>query len=109
MLFWALKDLGLKPTVTITHAVGYLPEGTEDAVIAWKLIYASHYFNGALSTTTYAKDRDASYLVQLDRLRADSLGGMFGGVKRARMTSAMKEALEEFRLETRKTLQAAAK
>ncbi len=109
VLFWALKDFGLKPTVTITHAVGYRPEGTEDAVIAWKLVYASHYFNGALSITTYAKDGDASYLVQLDRLRADSLGGMFGRVKRARMASAMKDDLEKFLQGTRKNLQTAAK
>ena len=42
VLFWTLKDFGLKPTVMITHAVGYVPEGTEDAVVAWKQVYASH-------------------------------------------------------------------
>ena len=104
-----LKDFGLKPTVMITHAVGYRPEDTGDAVIAWKQIYASHYFNGGLSITTYAKDGDASYLVQLDRVRADSLGGMFGGVKRSKMAGAMKDDLHKFLQETRKSLQAAAK
>jgi hypothetical protein len=109
VFFWTLKDFGLKPTVTITHAVGYMPEGTEDAVVAWKQVYASHYFNGGLSITTYAKDGDASYLVQLDRVRADSLGGMFGGVKRGKMAGAMKNDLEKFLRATRKSLQAAAR
>ena len=109
VLYWALKDFGLKPTVTITHVVGYTPEGTEDAVIAWKQVYASHYFNGGLSITTYAKDQDTSYLVQLDRVRADSLGGMFGGVKQGKMAGAMKDDLKKFLQESRKSMQAAAK
>jgi len=96
ILFSALRDFGLKPTVTITHAVGYQPEGTEDAVVAWKLVYASHYFNGGLNVTTYAKDGDTSYLVQLVRKRADSLGGMFGGVKRGKMASAIEDSLVKF-------------
>lgn len=109
VLFWTLKDFGLKPTVAITHVVGYVPEGTEDAVVAWKQVYASHYFNGGLSITTYAKDGDASYLLQLDRVRADSLGGMFGGVKQGKMAGAMKDDLDKFLRETRTSLQAAAK
>ena len=109
VLFWTLKDFGLKPTVTITHAVGYLPEGTEDAVVAWKQVYASRYFNGGLSITTYAKDGSAAYLVQLDRVRADSLGGTFGGVKRGKMAGAMKDDLGKFLRETRTSLHAAAR
>jgi hypothetical protein len=108
VLFWTLKDFGLKPTVTITHAVGYLPEGTEDAMVAWKQVYASHYFNGGLSITAYAKDGEASYLVQLDRVRADSLGGMFGDVKQSKMASAMENDLSKFLRETRASLRAAA-
>jgi hypothetical protein len=109
VLFWALKDFGLKPTITITHAVGYQPEGTEDAVVAWKEIYASHYFNGSLSITTYAKDGDVSYLFQLLRVRADSPGGMFGGVKRGKMAGAMKDDLVKFLEGARNNLEEAAK
>lgn len=108
VLYWALKDFGLKPTITITQVVGYTPEGTEDAVIAWKQLYASHYFNGGLAITTYAKEGDISYLIQLDRVRADSLGGMFGGVKQNKMAGAMKSDLERFLRTTRKSLRAAA-
>jgi hypothetical protein len=109
VLFWTHKDFGLKPTVALTHAVGYAPPGTEDAVVAWKQLYASHYFNGGLSITTYAKDGPASYLVQLDRVRADSLGGAFGGVKRSKMAGAMEGDLRKFLEGTKKALQARAK
>ncbi|HXY42422.1 MAG TPA: hypothetical protein VEQ10_22290, partial [Vicinamibacteria bacterium] len=96
LFFWALADFGLKPTVTMTHVVAYAPAGSEDAVIASKQLYASHYFNGGLALTTYAKDATGTYLVQSDRVRADSLGGMFGGVKRSKMGGAMEEAVRKF-------------
>jgi hypothetical protein len=96
VLYWAKNDFGLKPTVIVMHAVGYVPPGTQDAVVAWKQLYASHYFNASLGVTTYATDGNASYLLQLDRLRADSLGGAFGGVKRSKMSGAMDGALKKF-------------
>jgi len=77
-------------------------------MVAWKQVYASHYFNGGLSITTYAKEGEASYLVQLDRVRADSLGGMFGDVKQSKMASAMENDLGKFLRETRASLRAAA-
>lgn len=109
VFFWALDDFGLKPTLTVTQAVGYAPQGTEDVVVAWKQLYASHYFNGGLSTTTYAKEGDASYVVQFDLVRADGLGGAFGGVKRSRMASSMEGALKKFLQETKTKLQGAAR
>ncbi len=105
VFFWALDDFGLKPTLTITQAVGYVPQGTEDVVVAWKQLYASHYFNGGLSTTTYAKEGEASYVVQFDRVRADGLGGAFGGIKRSKMASGMEGALKKFLQETKTKLQ----
>ncbi|HUL76517.1 MAG TPA: hypothetical protein VL691_04565, partial [Vicinamibacteria bacterium] len=75
LFYWSLNDFSLKPTITVTHVVRYTPPGTGDAVIAWKQLYASHYFNGGLAITTYAKDPSATYLLHLDRVRADSLGG----------------------------------
>jgi len=105
VFFWALEEFGLKPTLTVTQAVVYVPPGSEDVVVAWKQLYASHYFNGGLSTTTYAKEGDASYVVQVDGVRADGLGGAFGGVKRGKMASGMEGALKRFLLETKTKLQ----
>jgi hypothetical protein len=108
VFFWALEEFGLKPTLTVTQAVTYVPPGTEDVVVAWKQLYASHYFNGGLSTTTYAKEAEASYVVQLDCVRADGLGGAFGGVKRGKMASGMEGALKRYLQETKTKLQGAA-
>lgn len=105
--YWALDDFGVKPTLTITQAVSYAPQGTEDVVVAWKQIYASHFFNGGLSVTTYENDGDAAYVVQLDRVRADGLGGAFGKIKRSRMAGAMESELKEFLRDTRARLHAA--
>ncbi len=103
VFYWALADFGVKPTVTMTHVVAYAPQGSEDAVIAAKQLYASHYFNGGLALTTFAKDPTGSYLVQVDRVRADSLGGAFGGVKRGKMGGAMEGAVRKV-LEKTKTI-----
>ena len=43
------------------------------------------------------------------RQRADSLGGMFGGVKRDKMAGAIQDSLGEFLEDSRKKLQAAAR
>jgi len=109
LFYWSLNDFSLKPTVTVTHVVSYTPPGTGDAVVAWKQLYASHYFNGGLAVTTYARDPEATYLIHLDRVRADSLGGAFGGVKRGKMAGAMKGALEDFLKKARENLQSRAK
>ncbi len=109
IFYWSLNDFSLKPTVTMTHVVSYLPPGTGDAVVAWKQLYASHYFNGGLAVTTYAKDPAATYVLHIDRVRADSLGGAFGGVKRSKMAGAMKGALEDFLKKARENLQSRVK
>jgi hypothetical protein len=107
---WSLDDYGsLKQTLTVTHVVAYVPGGGGDAVVARKLLYASHYFNGGLAITTFAKDPAASYVLQLDRLRADSLGGTFGGVKRGKMADAMETALKRFLTRTQASLGSPAK
>jgi hypothetical protein len=109
VFYWSLNDFSLKPTVTMTHVVTYTPPGTGDAIVAWKQLYASHYFNGGLALTTYARDPSATYVLHVDRVRADSLGGAFGGVKRSKMAGAMKGALEDFLKKARENLQSRAK
>ena len=96
VLYWTLNAFGLKPTLTLMHAVGYAPPGIEDVVVAWKQVYASHYFNGALGITVYTRDGTVPYVIHLDRVRADGLGGAFGGVKRGKMAGAMQDELRTF-------------
>jgi hypothetical protein len=108
VFYWSLNDFGLKPTLTLTHAAGYAPKGTGDAVVLWKQLYASHYFNGSLGVTAYRSEPGASYVAHLDRVRADGLGGAFGGIKRSKMAGAMAGSLKKFLEGTRRNLQARA-
>jgi hypothetical protein len=106
VFYWSVNEFGLKRTVMLTHAATYSPKGSGDAVVLWKQLWASHYFNGGLSVTAYRSEADASYVVQLDRLRADGMGGIFGVVKRGRMAGGMAKSLTRFLVATRTNLRA---
>ena len=108
VFYWSLNSFGLKPTLTLTHAAGYAPKGTEDVVVLWKQLYASHYFNGSLGVTAYRSEPGASYVAHVDRVRADGLGGAFGGIKRGKMAGAMAGSLKKFLEATRTNLRARA-
>ena len=90
----------------LTHAAVYAPAATGDVVVLWKHLWASHYFNGGVRFTVYRSGPDASYVVHLDRFRADGLGGVFGGIKRGRMAGAMAKSLTRFLATTRTNLRA---
>jgi hypothetical protein len=107
VFYWSVNDFGLKPTVTLTHAAVYAPHGRSDAVVVWKQIWASHFFNGGLSATHYRSEPNGNYLVHIERLRVDGLGGFFGGSKRGRMRGAMAQWVEQFLATTQQTLRRA--
>lgn len=109
VFYWSLIDFGLKPTLRLTHVVDYVPRDTRDVVVLWTQLYASHYFNGGLGVTVHRTEGVASYVVHLDRLRADDLGGLFGSLKRSRMARAMRSSLQTFLLATSQDLKARAK
>ena len=106
VFYWALVDFGLKPTVIITHAVAYAPSGSDDVVVLWKQLYASHYFNGGLAVTTYSHDPGGSYVVHQDRVRVDGLGGLFGRIKRKKFADSSQKALRRFLEAARTNLRA---
>jgi hypothetical protein len=78
------NDFGVKPTVTLMHVAGYAPAQGTGAVVVWKSLWASHYFNGGVSATFYRAEPDGSYLLHVTRLRVDGLGGLLGGLKRGK-------------------------
>lgn len=108
VIYWSLEDFGLKPTLMVTQAVRYVPEGTDDVMVVKKQVYASHFFNAGLSTTTYAKEAEGSYIVELNRVRADGLGGAFGGTKRGKMEGSMEDALKKLLQDEKSKLQTSA-
>jgi hypothetical protein len=85
-LYWAKESLGAKPILSITH-VAIMDDGStpiSDAVVARKLVYASHYVTASLSLTTLdvVPGRADRYLVYLNHSRLDVLDGAVGGLVR---------------------------
>jgi hypothetical protein len=85
---WAVVDFGLKPTITISHAVAYSQTTGESGnlFVASKQIYSSRYLDSSLTFTLLLRVVPEtgvdSYLVFVDRSRSDALGGSLGGFAR---------------------------
>jgi hypothetical protein len=85
---WAIIEFGLKPVLTLSHAINY--SRTDDAgpqhVLAVKQLYANHYLDASLAFTfllrTTAEDGARTYLIFTDRSRSDALGGLLGSMAR---------------------------
>jgi hypothetical protein len=104
-LYWSKEKLGfgLKPVVSLTHVVIYRRalRGEDGGFIASKQIYASHYFEASLGLTTVVADtrrESSSYVMYLNRSRADALRGGWSGLKRSfiegSLQGGMKDSLE---------------
>jgi hypothetical protein len=93
-LYWQETDFGLKPTVRISHLV--IQEGAEGALVASKMLYASHYFWTALELRVLVPDpaRGAGFwLVTVNRSRSDGLSGFIGTFVRGRVRSEVRDGL----------------
>lgn len=83
--YWSVEDFGLKPVTHLYHTTIYRPAGEPavEAVIARKQIYASHYFQAAVSFVSIANVGEPGspdvYLTFLTRQRFD---GKVGGLNR---------------------------
>jgi hypothetical protein len=88
ILYWVNeKYTGLKPVVSLVHAVIYQDPATPDrTLVAQKQLYASHYYDGSLAMASATAALDGSvpvtYLVYANRSRGDLLKGGFGGLRR---------------------------
>ena len=96
-IYWSKEKFGLKPVISITHVTIFKRPGPDgnDVVIASKGIYASHYFEASLGLTALvhgpASDPSHTYLIYLNRSRADGLRGPLSGMKRALIGSSLRE------------------
>ena len=70
-----------------------------DVVIASKGIYANHYFDASLGLTAFVHDGDSeesqTYLIYINRSKADALRGVFGGLKRSLISSSLKDGAKK--------------
>jgi hypothetical protein len=77
-LFWSIEDFGQRPTTTITQAAIYKgTEADQDAIIALKQLYATHYFQARLQFIHLVDTPDSAqgsgiYFMYLDRILFDA-------------------------------------
>jgi hypothetical protein len=88
LLYWQETKFGLKPTIRISHLV--IQQSGNDAVVASKMLYASHYFWTGLELRVLVSDASRGpglWFVTVNRSRSDGLSGFIGTVVRGRVRS----------------------
>ena len=87
-LYWQETEFGLKRTIRISHLT--IREPPDSAVVASKMIYASHYFWTGLELRVLLPDPargSGFWLVTINRSRSDGLSGFTGLFVRRRARS----------------------
>lgn len=85
-LYWQDADFGLKPTIRINHLV--MAQDEDGAIVASKMLYATHYFWTALELRVLVRDPRRGpgfWFVTESRSRSDGLGGFVGRVIRGKV------------------------
>jgi hypothetical protein len=85
-IYWQDADFGLKPTIRINHLVMARDPG--GAIVASKMLYATHYFWTALELRVLVRDPQRGpgfWFVTETRSRSDGLSGFVGRVIRGRV------------------------
>lgn len=85
-LYWQEAKFGLKPTIRINHVV--ITQQPTHAVIASKMIYASHYFWTALELRILVPDPargQGFWFASVNRSRSDGLSGFVGRMIRGKV------------------------
>lgn len=91
-LYWQETEFGLKPTIRISHVL--VREGRDDAVVASKLLYATHYFWTGLELRVLLpapSPERGFWLITVSRSRSDGLSGFTGTVIRGRVQSEVEK------------------
>jgi hypothetical protein len=95
VLYWAKDTFGLKPVVSAYHATFY--KGPRGALIANKLVAATHFFNATLEVMAGVPTPDGKglYLLSLYRTRIDPPTGMLGGVLMGKVRDGIETGMKE--------------
>jgi hypothetical protein len=100
-VYWSKDKFGLKPVISVTHITIYKRSHTNglDVMIGSKGIYASHYFEASLGLTGFiqsqASEPSRSYLIYINRSRADALRGLFAGLKRSLISGSLRDGAKK--------------
>lgn len=85
-IYWQEANFGLKPTIRINHLV--IARNANGAIVASKMLYASHYFWTALELRALVRDPQRGpgfWFVTESRSRSDGLGGFVGRLLRGKV------------------------
>lgn len=95
ILYWTKDEFGLKPVVSLYHATLY--RHARGALIANKLLAATHFFNATLEVLAGVPTPDGKglYLMSLYRTRIDPPTGMLGGVLMGKVRDGIETAMKE--------------
>jgi hypothetical protein len=102
-LYWQEAKFGLKPTLRINHLV--ISEQPSHAVVASKMLYASHYFWTALEMRVLIPDPARGkgfWFVSVNRSRSDGLSGFVGSIIRGKVRGEAEKGMQAV-LRTTKT------
>ncbi|HXV64546.1 MAG TPA: hypothetical protein VEK15_27865, partial [Vicinamibacteria bacterium] len=93
-LYWQETEFGLKPTIRISHLV--IQEVSDGALVASKMLYASHYFWTAVELRALIPDPSRGrgfWLVTVSRSRSDGLSGFTGTFVRRRVQNEVRDGM----------------
>ncbi len=95
--YWVKDKFGPKPTLSVYHATLWPnPEEAGRAVIAYKRIYASHYFRAGLDVRALVPATpDAFYVLDLYRVRIDPPTGLLSGVLLGKIRGGVEKGVDE--------------
>ena len=95
VFYWTKDTFGPKPTVSTYHATFY--KGPGGALIANKLIGASHFFNASLELLAGVPTPDGKglYLMSLERTRLDPPTGALAGVLMGKVKGGVEQGVKE--------------
>lgn len=85
-IYWQDADFGLKPTIRVNHLV--IARDGDGAIVASKMLYATHYFWTALELRVLVRDPargQGFWFVTESRSRSDGLSGFTGRVIRGKV------------------------
>ena len=99
-LYWQETEFGLKPLIRINHVA--IRTGSDGAIVASKMLYASHYFWTGLELRVLVPDSTRGqgfWLITVNRSRSDGLSGSTGfflrNVVRGKVEEGMLDALRK--------------
>jgi hypothetical protein len=100
-VYWSKEKFGLKPVISVTHLTVYKQSGAHgtDVLIASKGIYANHYYEASLGLTGFIHSKSSeaprTYLIYINRSKADALRGLFAGLKRSLISGSLRDGAKK--------------